>query len=483
MIPNWLDNIGFFLVTRPMILLGIMGLPLVGVAVWRRAFPTLRMVGLAVVPLLFSLLTIYDGSLYWLSLVANVLLLIVVAMDLVFGRPGKSSFSFERQLQRVMSLAKSQVVDLEMTNHSKRNWDVEIADDLPIEFIAEPASISLDSPALSRRQFSYRVSSNQRGAFWLRGTHLRVGTRLKLWNVYHFYELPAEVNVYPDLKQISEYGLLARTNRLNLMGVRRSRRIGQDNEFERLRDYSRDDNPKFIDWRATARKRKLIVKDFQQNQNQSIIFMVDTGRMMTNHSGEISMLDHALNAMLMMSYVALKQGDSVGLMTFSNRVHRYTPPKSGTRQVNRLLHAVFDQHADYSESNFDSAFSQLSTCTRKRSLVVLITNVIDEINAGYIERHLSNLTGRHLPLGVLLRDHDLYDPLEAYANVNELTSDGATDNRMLMNAAAAAEIAKWRFTALRSLEHKGVLVIDTFPEQLSSTLVNRYLEIKARHLL
>ena len=102
--------------------------------------------------------------------------------------------------------------------------------------------------------------------------------------------------------------MLARTNRLSLMGVRRTRKIGQDNEFERLRDYTRDDNYKHIDWRSTARRSKLTVKDFQANQSQRLLFLIDCGRMMTNEADGLSLLDHALNAMLMLSYVALKQG-------------------------------------------------------------------------------------------------------------------------------------------------------------------------------
>jgi uncharacterized protein (DUF58 family) len=118
------------------------------------------------------------------------------------------------------------------------------------------------------------------------------------------YPVPTELHVYPDMKQLAEYALLARKNRLSLLGLRRTRRIGQDNEFERLRDYTLDDNYKFIDWRATARRDKLTVRDFQQNQSQRLIFLVDCGRMMTNQAAGLSLLDHAFNSMLMLSYVA-----------------------------------------------------------------------------------------------------------------------------------------------------------------------------------
>src|SRR5690606_3116125 len=117
-----------------------------------------------------------------------------------------------------------------------------------------------------------------------------------------------------------------RTDRLSLIGVRRTRRIGQDSDFERLRDYTPDDNYRHIDWRTTARRHKLTVRQFQSDQSQRIMLLLDCGRMMTNQRAGMSLLDHSLNAALMMAYVALSQGDSVGMLCFSDRVHTYLPP-------------------------------------------------------------------------------------------------------------------------------------------------------------
>jgi uncharacterized protein (DUF58 family) len=275
------------------------------------------------------------------------------------------------------------------------------------------------------------------------------------------------------MKQLSEYAILARTNRLSLMGVRRTRKIGQDNEFERLRDYTRDDNYKHIDWRSTARRRKLTVKDFQSNQSQRIVFMLDCGRMMTNEAGGISLLDHSLNAMLMLSFVALRQGDAVGLVCFSDRIHTFVPPKGGLSQMNQLLHASFDRFPSLVESRYDQAFLHLAATCKKRALVILVTNLIDEVNSHQVDQYLGNLVGRHLPLGVLLRDHRLFDAADTPAPASE----------QLYRAAAAAEILSWRHQVLTDLIHRGVLALDLFPEDMTAPLINQYLEIKARHLL
>jgi uncharacterized protein (DUF58 family) len=275
------------------------------------------------------------------------------------------------------------------------------------------------------------------------------------------------------MKQLAEYAILARTNRLSLMGVRRTRRIGLENDFERLRDYTLDDNYRYIDWRASARRLKLTVRDFQTSQSQLIIFLLDCGRLMTNEAAGLSLLDHSLNAALLLSYVALRQGDSVGMIAFADRVLTYVPPRGGMKQMNQLLHASFNRFPELVESRYDDAFLYLNTHCKKRSLVVLLTNVIDEVNAHQIESYLRNLAGRHLPLGVILRDHRLFDAADREP----------ADDQQLYQAAAASEILLWRHQVLRDLEQHGVLALDVFPEDMTAPLVNRYLEIKARHLL
>jgi uncharacterized protein (DUF58 family) len=195
--------------------------------------------------------------------------------------------------------------------------------------------------------------------------------------------------------------------------------------------------------------------------------------MMTNAAAGISLLDHALNAALMLSYVALRKGDSVGLLCFADEIQRYVPPRGGMNQMNQLLHASFDRFPRLVESRYDEAFVYLNARCRKRSLVVLLTNVIDEVNSNQVSRYLTSLVGRHLPLAVVLRDHAIFDA----------AAIAPADDAALFRAAAANEIVTWRRGVLADLEHQGVLSLDVFPEQMTAPLVNRYLEIKARHLL
>lgn len=469
-----LTHVFDFLINRPLVMMAVFAIPLLAAWYFKRCFPSQLFLVAMLIPCGLSIGLVAIPELYAVIVIVNLLIISVATIDLL-TIIAAIRFQAERKLLKIVSLGKKHDCRLTVTNFSKRGCDVQIRDDLPGEFEPDIEKFDYFFKPRSRASFHYQFTSRQRGRYEMHCVHLKVRSRLGFWNAHYKTPVHNQVFVYPDMKQISQFALLARTNRLNMMGVRRSRTIGQDNEFERLRDYTQDDNFKHIDWRSTARRRKLTVKDFQANQSQRIIFLVDCGRMMTGDSGGISMLDHGLNAMLMLSYVALSQGDSVGLICFSDSIHNYTPPRPGVNHINLLLHSAFDQHAAYVESRYDKAFYHLQTNCLKRSLVVLITNVIDQINADQIYQYMTAMGKRHLPMAVLLRDHEMFDVVEDYVE--------HPNDSMFYPAAVAANIANWRHQVLTDLQHDGVLAVDTYPEQLTANLINRYLEIKAQHLL
>ena len=473
-LPNLLFS---FFLQRPILMLLVMAIPFFCAARWRRIYPTRTLLFLFTLITAFSVLVIFHPIVWWIAVGLDIILMAVAAFDF-FTVPGPKHFEAKRIVQRIASLGKPHNIELELINKSNLTCNILVKDDLHQDFVAEPASFETLIGGTSRALFNYQVTSSNRGRYLLENLYLRITSSLTLWQVMHQLPVRSDLYVYPDMRQIAEYDLLARTNRLSLVGVRRTRKIGQDNEFERLRDYTTGDNYKNIDWRSTARRRKLTVKDFQANQSQRIVFMLDCGRLMTGMSGKFDVLDHALNAILMLSYVALKQGDAVGLLCFSDGIHSFTPPRTGLRHISRLLNATFDQKASYVESRYDEAFLYLQQNSPKRSLVVLVSNVIDEVNANQLLQFTSQLSGRHLPLCVFARDHDLFQMVDEYAS----DPDGA-DDETLFNAAASADVLSWRRQVITDLQHRGVLAVETFPEDMTAKLVNQYLEIKARHLL
>ncbi len=437
-----------------------------------RAFPCARLAIAALLSIGASLPLAFDASATLPVLMTDAVLGIIAFADFL-ALPRKRWFRFERETGRIASLRKPHPVRLVLHNLSRRRYSLTVKDGVPQTLAADPDVFSVALAGRSRAQWDYTLRPQRRGAFDIECAYLQAKSPLGFWRRELRYDLPQAISVYPDLKQLGEYAVLARTNRLSLLGVRRARRIGQDHEFERLRDYNLDDNYKHLDWRATARRQKLTVRDFQSSQSQRIVFLIDCGRMMTNEANGLSLLDHSLNAALMMSYVSLRQGDSAGMILFADEIRAVVPPRGGMTQMNRLLHASFNQFPALVESRYDSAFHYLDAHFRKRALVVLMTNLIDEVNASQVRNHLSNLAGKHLPLGVFLRDHRIFEHIEAE------TPSGDS----LWRAAAAAGILGWRRQMISDVRRSGALTLDVFPESLTAAIVNRYLEIKARHLL
>lgn len=457
----------------PWVLMLLFLIPLLLLAWLRRVYPTSRLAVLFCIPLLLSIFVPWTAN-WWLSVVfaidgAVAVLAIIDGCTL----PKVDCMRVERTMPRVASLGGRHPVELTIDNRGRRPLRLVITDDAADGLTIEPACHRIELAPGKRTIVSHTVTPHRRGLFELEFIFAHIQSAIGLWCKQHAFPCAGQLHVYPDIKQIAEYALLARTNRLNLIGVRKTRRAGHENNFERLRDYQPDDNYRHIDWRSTARRQKLTVKQFQADQSQRVIFLLDCGRMMTNEYDGLSLVDYALNSILMLSYVALEQGDSVGMLCFSDHIHTYVPPLGGKHQMQRLLHAGFNQFPRLVQSRFDTAFLYLSTHCRRRSLVVLVSNVIDQVNSQQIHNYMSNLIGCHLPLLVLLRDHRVF----------ESADNPSPDPMVMYRSAAASQILLWRHQVIRRLQATGTFTLDVFPEQMTSPLVNQYLEIKARHLL
>lgn len=296
------------------------------------------------------------------------------------------------------------------------------------------------------------------------------------------------MRVYPDVQSVRTFELLARQDRQHSL-TRTTRKLGGESEFEQLRDYSRDDEFRSIDWKATARRGKLTARQYQLESNQNLMFLLDGGRLMTAETAGLSLFDHALNATLMLAHIAARGGDRVGLISYAEQVQAFVPPAAGRKAVQTLIAAGYALHPAMVESEPEKAFHVLNLRVRKRTLVVLFTQVIDERSAEELVRFTRGLLPRHLPLIVLFRDVEVHALLTGEA-AQGLPADGPSKPSKtrigdveLYQRGAAAELVAWRDQLLRTLKNHGALVLDVDPSALTPALINRYLEIKARHLL
>ena len=435
--------------------------------------PSRLFVLLMLVPLALAIAAIADRTLLWPMLGADGFIALVAAMDALLAR--RTLVEVRRSSREVFSIGRSNIVTLELRSKARRKLHVRVTDDLFEHASAPELPLELELRPGAREQAVYRVVPHRRGTYALGDHTIRYGSPLGLWIRQITQRASQPVRIFPDVQAVRDYELLARQSRD--AAARATRRRGGASEFEALREYQRDDEYRKIDWKATARRHKLITRTYQLERDQSVVFMLDAGRLMTAESDGLSLFDHALNATLMLTYVASRGGDQVGLMTFADRVLTYLPPGPGKSASQRLIRSLFAVHPDLVETDYEGAFTSLGPRLRKRSLVVLFTQILDHNAAQQLLRLTRGLLPRHLPLVVLLRDPSI----EALVQI-EANQFAPGDHRPYITA-AAAEVLSWREKLIRDLKRAGALVLDVLPRELSPGLINRYLEVKARQML
>ena len=429
--------------------------------------PTRRLVGLAALPLGLAVVAFQVPAALVPMIAFDVLLVLVGLSDALLAR---GAVTVDRRVQAVQAVGRPFDVTLGLKNPGPRRLRVRVTDDAPGEAQGLPASAILERGGATEVQ--YRLTVPQRGEHPFGPVTVRWRSPLGLWERQRRLEVAGSLRVYPSFRQLRRYGLRAREAEQRAP-VRARRRPGGENEFERLRPYVRGDAFRHIDWKATARKREFVTREFGQESNQNLIFLLDCGRMMSARSGSLTVFDHALNAAVMMGQVALRHGDRVGLLAFDRGVRAWLPPRGGARTGGRLIRGTYDLEPSLHEPDYALAFRHLSQRVRRRSLVVLLTAVVDEPNAELATQLARGLSTRHLPLCVWLRDTDIDDLLTKPA-------EAPADHYV---RGAAAELALWRDRSLAALRRRGALVVDTPPGALTPSLLDRYLEIKARRLL
>ena len=433
--------------------------------------PSRLLVALTLGPLGLAIATTFDESLLRPLLVLDGVLVAIAVLDALLALG--TSVKVTRTVRPVLSIGRYNAVDLRLQSRSKRALTVDVMDDLPEHVRGEGLPARAVLPARGSATVSYRVRPDRRGAYELGAHTIRYRTPLGLWLRQVRIAATDEVHVYPDLEAVRDFDLLARQDRSHAM-FRAIRRPGGQSEFERLREYSRDDEYRSIDWKATARRDKLIARQYQLERNQTIELVLDAGRLLTVDTQGLPLFDHALNAALMLAHVAARGGDRVGLVAFSDRVRASIRPTAGPAATRRLVRATYDLHPEMVESDYEAALGYVGHALRQRSLVVVFTRVTDHVSADALVRYTRGLLPKHLPLIILLRDPEV----ESLAHLQE-TDDDAT----LYLRAAAAEVLAGRDQLVRRLRNQGANVLEVDPKALTPALVNRYLEIKVRHRL
>jgi len=370
----------------------------------------------------------------------------------------------QRQLAGNLPLGRWSEVRLQLQHGFDQRLRVTLFDHLPSGMDFEHLPLAAELHPGETTQLGYRVRPLQRGHFVFPRCELELPSPLRLWRGRRFLEVRDETRVYPDFARIYGAELMAVDHWLSRIGVRPGQRRGLGLEFHQLREFRDGDTLRQIDWKATARKRTPIAREYQDERDQQILFLLDCGRHMRSKDGDLSHFDHALNASLLLAYVALRQGDAVGLQTFAGERPRHLPPAKGNAQLGALLNAVYDLDSSQRPADYAAAVQALLTRQRRRALVVLVTNLRDEDDEELLGA-VRRLGRQHRVLVASLREEVLdqlrQTPVQGYEEA--LTYCGALD---YLNARAGLH---------EKLLANGVPVLDARPSQLGPELVSRYL--------
>lgn len=360
---------------------------------------------------------------------------------------------------------------LRIANQSKRRQRVIVHDFYPPEMVADSMPAKLTLPARRWLELEYEATANQRGTMQFTGTQIVWRSRGGLWRRNTVLGTPQTVRVYPNFRNVAKYALLATDNRISQMGIRKRRRRGEGIEFHQLREYREGDSLRQVDWKATSRARRIISREYQDERDQQIIFLLDCSRRMRSHDGELSHFDHSLNALLLLTYVAMRQGDAVGLHCFGG-YDRWLKPQKGHTVMNHMLNTVFDLEPTLHTADFHKLAEEVLERQNKRSLLVVLSNVRGEDKDDLLPG-LKLLSRRHLVLLANLRETALDDVLEQ--NIDDF--DDA------LQWAGVTEFLAAREQAQQHLRNTGAQLLDVTPNKLPVAIVNRYLDIKQANLL
>ncbi len=378
-----------------------------------------------------------------------------------------------REVARELSLGTANPVAVHISNLHRRDLRVLLKDEPPQGFEVEGGIAYLRVPARTEVTHRYHVTPRRRGDYAFGAVNFRFFGPLGLIALQRRMPHPQQVRVYPNLAQVREFDLLARRGRLLQAGLRLSRWRGRGTEFESLRDYLPDDDFRRINWKASARRAKLTSHEYEAERSQNVLLVLDLGRLMTTEHQGMSKADYAVNAALLLGYVCALAGDRVGLLLFSSEIEGYLPPGRGKAQVFRLLRELYRAEPKMIEPDYAGAFHYLNMRSRRRTLVVVFTDIVDPAVSEDLVAQMRALFPAHLPLCVTMKD----------ASLAAMATQEAVAPPSIYERAVAIKTLREREEALAILRNGGVLVLDTRPEDLTVDLVNRYLEVKARALL
>lgn len=412
----------------------------------------------------------------WLGIIPYAFLLgfavLMVLEYLMLFSLSKGIFGRRTHAER-FSNGDDNTVRVDIENYYRFPVQLSIIDEIPHQFQKRDVLFSLSLGSAAQKHLLYQLKPLKRGAYNFGRLLIYATSPIGLLQKRYICETPKDVPVYPSYLQLRKYQLMAISNRLSEVGVKKVRKIGHSMEFEQIKEYVQGDDYRTVNWKATARRGQLMVNNFTDEKSQQVYCVIDKGRVMKMPFEGLSLLDYAINASLVLSNVAITKQDKAGVVTFSDQIGSFLPADKKALQMQSVLELLYNQKTRYLESDFERLYVMMRRKVTQRSLVVLFTNFESLSGMRRQLPYLRKIAENHLLLVVFFENTELKSLLlQAAANIEEVYTK-----------TIAEKFAHEKRQIIKELSQHGILSVLTPPQQLTINAINKYLEIKARQLI
>ena len=433
---------------------------------------TTRFYVFAIVAILLLATGNYSAPFYTVGMAAVWLLLAATIADIaiLYSRRGIVA---SRQLADRLSNGDDNDIRLRVESSYPFALRLTVIDETPFVFQRRDVDFLLRLKPREGKTIVYKLRPTQRGVYGFGRIRVFVRSALSLAERRYTCGESQDAKVYPSYLMLHKYELLAMNNRLTEMGVKRIRRAGNNTEFERIKEYVEGDNYRSLNWKASARRHQLMVNVYEDERSQHIVSVIDKGRPMQQAFQGMTLLDYAIKASLMLSYVAVRKTDKAGLVCFADHTDTFVAPSRRHGQMERLLDALYSQQTRWSESDFGDMLATINKRLTKRSLLVVYTSFANTQAMTRQLPYLKQLNLRHKVLVVFFADNEMRDFVNSSPRSTEEYYQHVIVEKMLYE----------QRLIVSQLRQHGILSMLTTPQNLSVDVVNRYLELKERQAI
>lgn len=439
----------------------------------REYYITSKFLLIAIIIVLLFFFGYFLPILFFIAKIFLIAFVTIILLESAILFSNKKGVFAERVLAERLSNGDENEIKIILTNNYAIKIVVKIIDELPFVFQIRDFEINAEIEKTTTKIFNYNVRPVKRGEYQFGALNIYVSVLLNIVARRFRFEQNKTAAVYPSYIQMKKYQLMAVSDRLVEVGVKKIRRIGRSLEFEQIKEYVNGDDYRTINWKATARKKQLMVNHYVDEKSQQVYSIIDMGRTMKMPFDKMSLVDYAINASLVISNIALLKQDKVGIVAFNNKVTSVLPAERNSLQMKKIVELLYSQQTDFLESDYEKLSAVVKSKIKQRSLLLFYTNFESANSLKRQLKYFKSLASSHLLIIIFFKNTGLDKILNSKPNSLE----------EIYHKTIAEKFSFEKKVIQKELSMMGIQSILTSPQDLSVNTINKYLELKARGMI